>query len=212
MKIALIGASGFVGAAVLKEAASRGHTVTAIVRNPDKVEKLPGTTTKTVDVFDVKKLSAALDGHDVVISAFNGGWGDPDIYRKHREGSAAIANAAKAAGKRLIVVGGAGSLYAPDGSQFVDSPDFPAEYKQAALGARDSLDDLKAETGLDWTFVSPAFELAPGDRTGQYRVGGDQPVLDGDGHSRISVADLAVALVDEAEAARHPRKRFTVAY
>lgn len=212
MKIALIGASGFVGSALLKEAAYRGHAVTALVRYPDKVEKLAGVTAVKADVTDGATLAKLLDGHDVVISAFNGGWGDPSIYDKHRKGSTAIAGAAKSAGIRLIVVGGAGSLYAPDGSQFVDSPEFPKEWKDGARAARDSLDDLKRETDLDWTFVSPPFHLAPGERTGKYRSGGDQPVFDDKGESAISVQDLAVAILDEAEKPRHGGKRFTVAY
>jgi putative NADH-flavin reductase len=212
MKIALIGASGFVGAAVLKEASSRGHTVTALVRNPGKVEQLAGVTAKQVDVTDSKALAQALAGQDVVISAFNGGWGDPDIYRKHLEGSKAIADAAKAAKVRVIVVGGAGSLQAPDGSQFVDSPDFPAAYKDGARAARDALKALRNETDLEWSFLSPAFVLAPGERTGKFRYGGDQPVFDAKNESKISVQDLAVALVDEAETPKHTGKRFTVGY
>lgn len=212
MKIALIGASGFVGSALLKEAGRRGHTVTALVRNPGKVENLAGVTAVKANVYDDPTLAGSLAGHDVVISAFNGGWGDPSIYDKHRKGSAAIADAAKAAGTRLIVVGGAGSLYAPDGSQFVDSPEFPKEWKDGARAARDSLDDLKRDNDLDWTFVSPPFHLAPGERTGKYRSGGDQPVFDDKGESAISVEDLAVAILDEAERPQHRRKRFTVAY
>lgn len=212
MKIALIGASGFVGSALLKEAVRRGHAVTALVRNPDKVERLAGVTAVKADVSDDPALARSLAGHDVVISAFNGGWGDPSIYDKHRSGSAAIAAAAKAARTRLIVVGGAGSLYAPDGSQFVDSPEFPKEWKDGALAARDSLNDLKQDSGLDWTFVSPPFHLAPGERTGKYRSGGDQPVFDSEGESAISVEDLAAAILDETETPQHRGKRFTVAY
>lgn len=212
MKIALIGASGFVGGALLKEAVRRGHIVTALARNPEKVEKLTGVTAVTADVNDEPALAKSLTGHDIVISAFNGGWGDPAIYDKHRKGSAAIAAAAKAAGTRLIVVGGAGSLHAPDGSQFVDSPEFPKEWKDGARAARDSLNDLKQDSGLNWTFVSPPFHLAPGERTGKYRAGGDQPVFDDKGESAISVEDLAVAILDEAERPQHLRKRFTVAY
>jgi putative NADH-flavin reductase len=212
MKIALIGASGFVGSAILEEAASRGHSITAIARDAGKVEKLEGVTPKAVDATDVAGLKSAISGHDAVISAFNGGWGDPDIYRKHLDGSRAIVNAAKAAKTRLIVVGGAGSLHAPDGSQFVDSPEFPTEWKQGALAARDALAELRNEAELDWSFLSPAFILKPGERTGKYRTGGEQPVVDAEGQSTISAADLAVALVDEAERPRHTRKRFTVAY
>jgi len=132
MKITIIGATGFVGSALLAEALSRGHEVTAIVRNGSRVPA--GPTVREVDASDAAALEPALKGQDVVISAFNGGWGDPDIYTKHRKGSTAIAPAAAKAGTRLIVVGGAGSLYAPDGSQFVDSDAFPAEWRGGGGG------------------------------------------------------------------------------
>jgi putative NADH-flavin reductase len=212
MKIALIGATGFVGSALLKEAVSRGHRVTAIARRADKIEKTPDVTPRSVEVNDTKALAEAIAGDDVVISAFNGGWGDPDIYNKHRNGSSAISAAAKAAGKRLIAIGGAGSLYAPDGSQFVDSPQFPREWKDGALAARDVLNDLKSDTELDWTFVSPPMVLKPGERSGNYRIAEDNPVFNDQGESTISVADLAVALLDEAEKPKYRRKRFTVGY
>lgn len=212
MKIALIGASGFVGAALLKEAAQRGHSVTAIVRNPAKVQAAAGVTAVKADVSDVKQLAALIAGHDVVISAFNGGWGDPDIYNKHIAGSRAIAAAAKQAGVRLIVVGGAGSLHAPDGSQFVDSPHFPEAYRDGARAARDALAELRKESGLQWSLVSPAAHIAPGERTGKFRLGGDEPVLDTKGESHVSVEDLAYAILDEAEKPKHTGKRFTLGY
>lgn len=212
MKIALIGASGFVGSALLKEASARGHAVTAIARNPEKIERAADVTAVKGDVTDPAALAKTLAGHDVVISAFNGGWGDPEIYDKHLAGSRAVAAAAKAAGTRLITIGGAGSLHAPDGSQFVDSPEFPVEWRDGAKAARDALGELRAETGLDWTFVSPPFSLAPGERTGAYRVSGETPVFDDKGNSAISVADLAVAVLDEAEKPTHRRQRFTVGY
>jgi putative NADH-flavin reductase len=197
---------------VLKEAVSRGHAVTAIVRNPSKVVPQAGVSAVKADVGDSKQLAATLAGSDVVISAFNGGWGDPEIYDKHLSGSRAIVSAAKTAGVRLIVVGGAGSLHAPDGSQFVDSPHFPADYREGARAARDALAELRKESGLEWSFVSPAAHMAPGERTAQFRLGGDQPVLDAKGESHISVEDLAVALVNEAETPKHTGKRFTLGY
>ncbi len=212
MKIALIGATGYVGSALLKEAAARGHAVTAIVRNTDKVEQSGRVTAKKVDAADSTALAAALAGHDVAISAFNGGWGDPDIYNKHLNGSRSIVAAAKSAGVRLIAVGGAGSLEAAPGAQIVDSPDFPAEWKQGALAARDALGELRSERGLEWAFVSPAIHLVPGEKTGQFRLGGDQPVLDAAGESNINTGDLAAAILDEAEKPRHTGKRFTVGY
>jgi len=212
MKIALIGASGFVGSALLKEAAARGHSITAIVRNPGKIAETKGVSVVKADVTDAATLAVLLKGHDIVISAFNGGWGDPDIYAKHIAGSKAIASAAKAAGVRLIEIGGAGSLHAPDGSQLVDSPEFPAAYKDGARAARDALRALQQGDWKDWAFVSPAITLAPGQRTGQYRLGTDNPVFDAKGESHISVEDFAVAVLDEAETPKHSGKRFTVGY
>ncbi|MGN6536689.1 MAG: NAD(P)-dependent oxidoreductase [Mesorhizobium sp.] len=210
MKIALIGASGFVGSALLKEAAARGHSVTAIVRNPGKIAEAKGVSVVKADVTDAATLAGLLKGHDVVVSAFNGGWGDPDIYAKHIAGSKAIAAAAKAAGVRLIEIGGAGSLHAPDGSQLVDSPEFPAAYKDGARAARDALTALQQGDWQDWTLVSPPITLAPGQRTGRYRLGADNPVFDAKGESHISVEDFAVAVLDEAETQKHSGKRFTV--
>lgn len=212
MKIAVIGATGLVGSAVVAEAAQRGHDVTAIARDVSKVASGAKVTAKQLDATDSAALAEAVRGQDVVISAFNGGWTNPDIYNAHLEGSRAIRKGTKAAGVRTIFVGGAGSLYAPDGSQFVDSADFPADWKAGASAARDALGELKAEGGDDWTFVSPPFNLAPGERTGKYRSGLDSPVFNDKGESGISVPDLAVALVDEAEKPAHKGKRFTVAY
>ncbi len=212
MKIALIGASGFVGGALTKEATQRGHSVTAIVRNPAKVQAGAGVTAVKADVTDVKQLASLIAGHDVVISAFNGGWGDPDIYNKHMAGSRAIVAAAKQAGVRLIVVGGAGCLHAPDASQRADSPHFPPAHGRGARGARDALAELRKESGLEWSLVSPAAHIAPGERTGKFRLGGDEPVLDAKGESHVSVEDLAYAVLDEAETPKHTGKRFTLGY
>lgn len=212
MKIAIIGATGFVGSALVEEAVSRKHQVSALVRNVGKVEAKPGVTGVQSDVTDTATLVGLLAGHDVVISAFNGGWENADIYAKHLAGSRSIAEAAKQAGVRLITVGGAGSLIAPDGSQFVDGPEFPAAYKDGASAARDALNELRSGAGLDWSFVSPPFLLVPGERTGQYRLGLDTPVFNAAGQSTISVADLAVAILDEAETPRHRNQRFTVGY
>jgi uncharacterized protein len=212
MKIALIGASGFVGSVLLQEALGRGHSVTAIARNADKIEKADRVTAKAVDASDAKALAPAIAGHDVVVSAFNPGWGDPEIYNKHLDGSKAIITAAKQAGTRLIMIGGAGSLETAPGTQLVDSEQFPAEWKAGALAARDALTAIRNEKELDWTFVSPAIHLGPGEKTGKYRLAGDQPVFDAKGESRISAGDLAAAIVDEAETPRHSRKRFTLGY
>jgi uncharacterized protein len=211
-KIALIGATGFVGTALLKEAASRGHSVTALVRHTDKVAKLDNVTAVKTDIFDTDALAKQIAGSDIIISAFNPGWADANIRENHIKGSRSINDAAKKAGvKRLIAVGGAGSLEI-NGHQLVDSPEFPAEWKEGALGARQALNELRDEKDLDWTFVSPAIILQPGERTGKYRLGANEPVFDDKGESKISVEDLAVAIIDEAEQGKHIRKRFTAAY
>jgi putative NADH-flavin reductase len=211
MKIVLIGASGFVGKAVLKEAATHGHEVTAIARNTDKIEALPGVTAVAADASDTSTLAKAIAGHDVVISAYNPGWGDPEIRQKQLSVSKDIIEAAKSAGVRLIMIGGAGSLEI-QGKQLVDSPEFPAEWKEGALGARDALTAIRGEKDLEWTFLSPAIHLAPGERTGKYRLGTDSPVFDEKGESSISVEDMAVAIVKEAESPKHIGKRFTLGY
>lgn len=213
MKIALIGATGFVGQEILKEAVSRGDSITALVRNRAKVENQAGVTAVEADALDTADLAAKLKGHDIVISAYNPGWGNPDIKAVHIAASRSITEATKQAGvSRLIVIGGAGSLHAPDGSQFVDGEGFPADYKEGALGARQALNDLLAEVGLNWSFVSPPFHLAPGPRTGNYRLGKDNPVFDAEGNSAISTSDFAVAILDEVHAPKHAGERFTVAY
>ncbi|MDR2312412.1 MAG: NAD(P)-dependent oxidoreductase [Brucellaceae bacterium] len=211
-KIAIIGASGYVGTALLNEAVKRGHQVSAFVRHPEKIAANANVTAVKADVLDTDGLAALLKGHDLVISAYNPGWQEADIRNIHIKGSKSISEGVKKAGiKRLIAVGGAGSLEI-NGQQLVDSPEFPAEYKEGALGARQALNDLKAENTLDWSFVSPAILLVPGEATGTFRLGKDSPVFDDKGESKITVGDLAVAILDEAEQGKHIRQRFTAAY
>ena len=211
-KIAILGASGYVGTALLNEAVKRGHQVSALVRHPDKIAANANITAVKADVLDTDGLAALLKGHDLVISAYNPGWQEADIRNIHIKGSKSITEAVKKAGiKRLIAVGGAGSLEI-NGAQLVDSPEFPAEYKEGALGARQALNDLKAENELDWSFVSPAILLVPGEATGTFRLGTDSPVFDDKGESKITVGDLAVAILDEAEQGKYIRQRFTAAY
>ncbi|QNP59304.1 NAD(P)-dependent oxidoreductase [Paenacidovorax monticola] len=213
MNIALIGATGFVGSAVLNELLQRGHRVTVLARHPEKLAAREGLTVVRADAQDAAQVAQAVQGHDAVLSAYNPGWGLADIYEQFLRGSRAIMAGTKQAGvRRLLVVGGAGSLYVAPGVQLVDTPEFPAEWKQGALGARDALNEIRQEQALDWTFLSPPILLQPGERTGQYRLGQDAPLMDGAQPGRISVADLAVALVDELESPRHVRQRFTVAY
>lgn len=211
-KIAIIGASGYVGTVLLNEAVKRGHQVSALVRHPEKIAANANVTTVKADVLDTDGLAALLKGHDLVISAYNPGWQEADIRNIHIKGSKSITEAVKKAGiKRLIAIGGAGSLEI-NGAQLVDSPEFPAEYKEGALGARQALNDLKTENELDWSFVSPAILLVPGEATGTFRLGTDSPVFDDNGESKITVGDLAVAILDEAEQGKHIRQRFTAAY
>ncbi|WP_421826292.1 NAD(P)-dependent oxidoreductase [Larkinella sp.] len=214
MKIALIGATGFVGSALLKEALHRGYDVTAIVRHPEKVTvENPQLTVVKGDVLNETEVAGLVAGHDAVVSAYNAGWQNPNLYNEYLAGSLAIQNGTKKAGvKRLLVVGGAGSLEIAPGVQLIDTPQFPAEWKPGALAARDYLNTLKKVEDLDWTFISPAILLEPGERTGQFRLGTNQPVFDEQGASRISVEDLAVALLDELDEPAHVRQRFTVGY
>lgn len=217
MNIALIGATGFVGKALLEELLNRGHQVRALQRDTAKLAARPGVEARAVDVLggssSLANLAAELKGVDAVVSAFNAGWANPNLHDDFLRGSDAIAQAAREAGVRLIVVGGAGSLFIAPGQQLVDSPAFPAEWKSGALAAREALNRLRADTsGLDWTFVSPAMHLEPGERTGQFRLGGEEPVFDAQGESKISVADLAAAIVNELEAPQHRRARFTAGY
>lgn len=213
MNIALIGATGFVGAPILSELLGRGHSVTVLARNPGKIAPQAGLKVIAADALDAAQVAKAIAGHDALISAYNPGWGEPKIYDLHLQASQAIVNGAKQAGvKRLLVVGGAGSLFAAPGLQLVDTPEFPAAYKQGALAAREALNQLRLETSLDWSFVSPPIGLAPGERSGKYRLGGDDLLPgQGDKPAGISVADLAVAIVDEVETPRHVQRRFTVA-
>lgn len=213
MKIALIGATGFVGSAVLNELLSRGHAVTALARHPEKFTAREGLAVVRADALDAAQVAAAVRGQDAIVSAYNPGWNEPRIYDLFGQGYDAILAGARQAGvKRLLAVGGAGSLEVAPGVQLVDTPEFPAEWKQGALAARDLLTRLRGETALDWTLLSPPILLAPGERTGRYRVGGDQPLPGQGGQpSGISVADLAVAIADEIDRPQHLRRRFTVA-
>ncbi|MGQ3054842.1 MAG: NAD(P)-dependent oxidoreductase [Roseateles sp.] len=216
MKIALIGGTGFVGSAVLTELLQRGHQVTAVVRDVAKLAPQAGLTALAADARDANAVATAVHGHDAVVSAFNPGWNAPELYDQFLRGSAAIASGVEASGvKRLLVVGGAGSLFVAPGLQLVDTPEFashvPANVVPGAKAARDALTALRDNTALDWTFLSPPALLAPGARSGRYRVGGEQLLMAGAQPAGISVADLAVAIADEIEQPRHLRARFTVA-
>ncbi|KQT17069.1 histidine kinase [Chryseobacterium sp. Leaf404] len=214
-KVAVIGATGFVGAKVVKELSDRGYQVEALARDVSKVPALENVSAKNVDINNTEELSEALKGNDAVINTFNPGWTNPNLYDDFLNGSIKIEKAVENSGvKRFITVGGAGSLYI-DGNQLVDSPDFPADIKPGATAARDYLDVIKKNTVLDWTFFSPAIEMHPGTagvRVGEYRTGLENPVFNEEGRSVLSVEDVAVVLVDELEQNNHIRERFTAAY
>lgn len=203
MKIALIGASGGVGARVLKEATARGHQVTAIARDAGKVEAGPNVTTRSVDLADQVKTAEAIQGHDAVV-----------VSVRHQTNDVTdVVSAAEAAGvKRVLIVGGAGSLMNAGGVRLLDTPDFPDSIRPEAAPAAAALEKIRANTTLDWTFLSPPIMLQPGQRTGKFRKGLDNVIFDDKGGSNISHEDLAVAILDELEKPEHIRQRFTVGY
>lgn len=202
-KIAIIGATGRAGSQLLEEALRRGHTVTAIARNTDKIGVRPGVIAKQVDALDAQALEQAIRGNDVVISA---------AHFATLPAEAVINPVKKAGVKRLLVVGGAGSLLLPDGSRVIDSPGFPEEYKAEASAGSVFLDTLRQEKDLDWTFLSPSAEFVETARTGTFRLGQDELLVSSEGRSWISFADFAIALIDEVETPKHSRQRFTVGY
>ncbi|MBV7529381.1 NAD(P)-dependent oxidoreductase [Chitinophaga sp. sic0106] len=209
MKIAIIGASGFIGHEILNEALQRGHQVTAIVRNPEKITvSNDNLIVKKADVTDANAVAEAISGTDAVISAYKAV--DTDTYVQATK--ATIAGLKQAGIKRFILVSGAASLEVAPGHLLLDSPHFPAEWKPIAEATRAGLLVLRQENDLDWTAVIPAAMIEPGPRTGKFRVGTTSLVTDEAGNSKISVADYAVALVDELETPKHVKQQFTVAY
>jgi putative NADH-flavin reductase len=212
MKIALIGATGFIGSAILKEALARSHHVTALVAHPEKLRAAEHLLVEISDVQDLARLTQQLAGFDAVISAFSG-HANSDTLGYYVAGIKHIIQAAKdAKAPRLLVVGGAGSLEVAPGVQVLDTPTFPAEYRATAEGARQALNLLRLEENLNWSMLSPSALIGPGTRTGQFRLGGEQLLVDADGKSHISVEDYAVAMINELELAEHSRQRFTVGY
>lgn len=214
MKITVIGATGFVGPEIVKEALSRGHQVVAVSRSADKLAAASGLTIAQGDIHNAEWLSGVLKGQDAIVSAFNPGWAESDLYEKFTRGSDAILQAVKNSGvKRLLVVGGAGSLEVAPGVELVDTEVFPANIKPGALGARALRNRLQSkESSLDWTYLSPAAMLEPGPRTGTFRLGTTSLLMNGEHPASISVADLAVAIIDEIENPQHIRQQFTAAY
>jgi len=203
MKIAVIGASGNAGSRITSELAARGHAVTAIARNPEKVARLPHVFPTRGDAMDEAGLARLLRGHDAAVSSIHFLDSDP----------ARLIGAAKASGvSRYLVVGGAGSLDVAPGIRLVTTPAFPAQYKAEAEKGAAFLDLLRRETALNWTFLSPSALFTAGQRTGRFRLGTDRLLTGADGKSWISFEDFAVALADEIERPAHIRQRFTVGY
>jgi len=203
MKIAHFGATGNVGSRIVAEALQRGHEVTAIARHPEKLKPHPKLTLQQGDVnnqTDVVRLAA---GHDAVISSVKFQLIRPNIL---------IAGVKQARVKRLLVVGGAGTLEVAPGVQLLDTPGFPDAYKAEALGGREFLKVLRAEQDLEWTFLCPSAEFMPGQRTGKFRLGEDRLLSLPNGESKISMEDFAIAMIDELEKPKHVRERFTVGY
>ncbi|NIF17018.1 NAD(P)-dependent oxidoreductase [Pantoea sp. Cy-639] len=202
-KIAIIGATGRAGSQLLEEALRRGHQVVAIARDPAKLQGREGVTVKALDAKDSAALQAAVNGCDAVLSA---------AHFATLEAAEVIEPVKRAGVKRLLVVGGAGSLLLPSGQRVIDSPDFPEAYKaEASAGAR-FLEVLRQEPTLDWTFLSPSAEFVEGERKGHYILGKDHLLIGADGRSWISFADYAIAMLDELEQPAHSRTRFTVGY
>ncbi|WP_434518570.1 NAD(P)-dependent oxidoreductase [Pseudomonas sp. NFX1] len=202
-KIAIIGATGRAGSQLLEEALRRGHSVVAIARDPSRLQGRDGVTVKALDVKDSAALQAAVAGVDAVLSAAH--FATIDAH--------AIIEPVKRAGvRRLLVVGGAGSLLLPSGHRVIDSPDFPEAYKAEASAGVRFLEVLRQEQNLDWTFLSPSAEFVEGERSGHYTLGKDHLLIGAAGKSWITFADYAIAMLDELEKPAHSRARFTVGY
>lgn len=214
--VVLIGATGFVGSAVLNELLSRGHKVTAVVRNAAKLPKNDNLTAVEEDVANVDALANIAKGKDAVISAYNPGWTNPDIKRLIEENYPKIVEAVKKSGVgRLLIVGGAGTLFVKPGLRVVDFGAIPAEIMDGVRPLGDFyLNGLTKEHDLDWVFFSPAGVFdEKGERTGKFRLGKDDLIVDPTtGSSHISVQDYAVAMVDELEKTAHHKERFTIGY
>ncbi len=209
MKITLFGASGMIGAPILEELSARGHAVSAVVRDTSRVAALAGVTAIQADIFNDASVAAAVSGSDVVVSAY--GPGPASAHLLVDAFQSLLKGLATAGVTRLIAVGGAGSLEVAPGLLLIDAPFFPAAWKEIAQAHSDALEVLKA-SDIDWTSVSPAAMIQPGERTGTFRLGKDQLLTDANGESKISTADFAIAVADEVERNSHVRQRFTVSY
>ncbi len=214
-KIVLIGASGFVGSAILNEALERGHEVTAVVRHPEKITtQHKNLVVKKGDVSDKGIVTDICKGADTIISAYNPGWTNPDIVAETTSVYRSIIDGVRQSGvKRFLVVGGAGSLFISPGKRLMDAGLLPESYLPAIRALADVyFKDLESEKSIDWVFFSPPGDLHPGTRTGSFRLGKDDMIVDENGENKISVQDYAVAMIDELEKPAHHRERFTIGY
>lgn len=211
MKITLIGATGTVGQRILKEALQRGHQVTALVRDASRLSAEPGLKIVQGDIFEAATVAAAAQGSEAVLSSYGP---PPDQTETLISATRALLQGVRQAGvKRLLMVGGAGSLLVAPGTKLIDADIFPEAYKPIARAHEAALEILYREAGdLDWTNLSPAAVIEPGERTTHFRLGLDNLVADSQGNSRISAEDYAIAFVDELEHPRHSQRRFTLAY
>lgn len=226
LRITVYGGTGNIGQRIVAEALRRGHQVTAVARNPDKLTvQGSGLAVARGDVADGAQVATLIAGQDVIISAINVGRGDgfegdDFLVRAARSLVGAMRTLGKAS-PRLIVVGGAGTLEVSPGVTLMDQMQRGAGAGTGPGNAgrmsgpqqqKLALDYFRTVNDVPWTYVSPAMEIQPGTRTGKFRLGGDQLVKDAAGNSRISIEDFAVAMIDEAERGAHVRQRFTVGY
>jgi putative NADH-flavin reductase len=212
MKVLVFGAAGTIGSAITAELLSRGHAVTAASRSGAQAEGL-GVPVVAADAADPEAVARLAADHDAVVAAIGPKPG-AEVPAGAFSGPAhgLIEGLRKAGVRRLLVLGGAGSLEVAPGQRVVDAPDFPDAWKPNALGQAEALDIYRTVGDLDWTYVSPAAIIQPGERTGTFRIGGDQLLVDAAGESRISIPDYAAGLVDELENGDAIRRRITVAY
>jgi uncharacterized protein len=213
MKVFVIGATGRVGSKILQEALDRGHHVTAVVRRADSVPRHPNLIVINGDVFDTERLANQFIGHEAVIHSYAPPRDHPDRPGEQIRATTSIILALKRSGvKRILAVGGAGTLESSPSVRLMDTPELPQEWQSGAISTAEIKYLLEKEMDLEWTFLSPSLYLRPGTRTGKFRLGTDALLRDKDGSSRISTEDYAVAMIDELENPRHTRRRFTVGY
>lgn len=214
-KIVLIGASGFVGSAILKEALNRDFEVTAVVRHPEKITiKNESLKVKKADVSSLDEVAEVCKGADAVVSAFNPGWNNPNIYDETIKVYLTIIDGVKRADvHRFLMVGGTGSLFISPGLRLMDSGDVPESLLPGVKALGDFyLNFLMKEKEVDWVFFAPAADMRPGVRSGRYRLGKDEMIVDAVGNSHISVEDYAAAMIDEVEHPEHHQEIFTIGY